>query len=198
MLLLGLFYVHVYDEFHLTRPGTGILLWEAIGQQDNPWGIKAPEGYNLDVAAQTLVQERGLSYGSWQADAVLRDEALDHMKERPGWFVLPTLKRAWRIAALQKPPEAPSNLPGVVLTLTRFLGPLLIPLGALGLYLLRDAPLLRNLLLATWLARVLPFSFLRDELRFEILIVVVYVALIAVVLDGALTRRTASRGLVSV
>lgn len=188
VLLLGLFYVHVYDEFHLTRPGAGILLWEAIGQQDNPWGIKAPDGYNLDAAAVALVQERGLKYGTWEADALLRDEALDHMKERPGWFLLPTLKRVWRIAALQKPSEAPSNLPGVVLTLTRFLGPLLIPISLLGLYLLRDAPLLRNLLAATWLARLLPFSLLRDELRFEILVVAVHVALLAVVLDAALSR----------
>jgi 4-amino-4-deoxy-L-arabinose transferase-like glycosyltransferase len=188
MLLLGVFYLHVYEEFHLTRPGSGILLWEAIGQQDNPWGIKAPEGYNLDAAALALVQARGLTYGTWEADAFLRDEALDHMKERPGWFVVPTLKRAWRIAALQKPPEAPSNLPSVVLTLTRFVGPLLVPLGLLGLYLLKDVPLLRGLLAATWLARLLPFSFLRDELRFEILIVAVYVALLAVVLDVALAR----------
>ena len=131
---------------------------------------------------------RGHTKGTWQADAFLRDEALAHMKERPGWFVLPTLKRIWRIAALQKPPESSSNLPGAVLTATRLVGPLLIPLGALGLYLLRDAPLLRNLLAATWLARVLPFSVLRDELRFEILIVAIYVALLAVVADAALSR----------
>jgi hypothetical protein len=134
------------------------------------------------------VQKRGLTYGTWKADAFLRDEALDHMKSRLGWFVLPTLKRGWRIAALQKPPESSSNLPGAVLTLTRLVGPLLIPLGALGLYVLRDAPLLRNLLAATWLARLLPFSFLRDELRFEILIVAIYVALLAVVLDYGLSR----------
>jgi hypothetical protein len=184
VILLGLFYNHVYGEFHLSRPGVGILLWEAIGQQDNPWGIEAPPGLNLDAAAQELVQARGLAYGTWEADAFLRDEALAHMRVDPAWFVLPTLKRAVRIATLQKPPEAESNLPGVVLTSTRLAGPLLVPLALLGLYLLRDVPLLRNLLLATLLARILPFMFLRDELRFEILVVAVYVALIAVVVDS--------------
>jgi hypothetical protein len=185
-LLLGLFYQDVYGEFHLTRPGAGILLWEGIGQQENPWGIEAPPGQHLDVAAARLVEERGLVYGSWEGDALLRDEALEHMRERPGWFVKSTLQRFLRVIALQKPPEALSNLPESVLTATRLLGPPLLLLSALGLFLARGDALLRNVLLGAWLSRVLPFSFLRDELRFEILLVAVYVVLLAVVVERAL------------
>jgi 4-amino-4-deoxy-L-arabinose transferase-like glycosyltransferase len=187
-LLLGGYFLHIYDEFHLTRPGAGILLWEAIGQQDNPWDIKAPPGRNLDAAAIALTQQRGLPYGSWQGDDMLRSEALDHMKSRPGWFIAPALKRFVRVATIQKSPEAVSNLPGALLTLNKVAGPLLLLFGAFAVYLLRDQPLVRNLLVAAWLSKVTVFSFLRDELRFEILIVALYVMALAVVLDFAWDR----------
>ncbi|HLF78334.1 MAG TPA: hypothetical protein VJB57_12705, partial [Dehalococcoidia bacterium] len=142
----------------------------------------------LDAAALALLQPQGLEYGTWRADNFLRDEAVRHMQSRPGWFIAPTLKRFWRVTTLQKPPEAATNLPGTVASASRIAGPFLLPLAALGLWLARGSPLLRNLLLVAWLSRVLPFSFLRDELRFEILIVAVYVVLLAVVVDEALTR----------
>lgn len=186
-LALALFYQGVYGEFHPTRPGF-ILLWEGIGQQENPWGIAPVEGANLDAAANRLMRANGFEYGTWQGDAFLRDEALGHMRENPGWFLKPTLQRVLRVMTLQKPPEAVSTLPDAVLKATRFAGPVLPLIALAGVWLLRGSPLVRNLLIAAWLSRVLPFAFLRDELRFEILLVGIYVACLALVADEALRR----------
>jgi hypothetical protein len=178
---LSAFYTQTYGEFHLTRPGVGIQLWAAIGQQDNPWGIEAPPGRNIDAAATTLVLQNGHVPGTWEADAFLFQTALSHMRDRPLWFVKPTVTRFFRVTGM--------HVPIGPLWFRIAIGLAVVPLAAIGLKLLCGRSRLIALgVLAVWASRVLPFSFLNDQLRYVIVLVPLYSMLIAVVLDHVLSR----------
>ena len=82
-LLLGLFYPHVYDEFHPYLSGAATWSREALSAQDNP-GASKRRGLTPRRRGPAPVQQHGLTLRHLQG-RLLRDEALDHEEERPGW-----------------------------------------------------------------------------------------------------------------
>lgn len=181
---MGLFTQNAYGEFHLTRPGAGVRLWEGIGQQPNPWGIRNPPGQSLDAAAGNLLRANGLDYGTWTGDGFLLRRALDHMTERPEWFVRPTAERFQRVVTLTGPSGTDDayfrmaiSVAGEEATLAIF-----VPLSIAGAYLLRRKPLILAIIASLWLSTALPFSFFLDEIRNTVSIAPAYIMLSSIAL----------------
>lgn len=153
-LALGLFWYAHYGVFSLTRPGLGLLLWEGIGQGANPWQIQP-----LDTSADELLSAQGLRYATAQSDSFLLREYAVHLANRPD-VILPQI--ATRLVRLMTVSGDAS--------IGRSSGLLLAFAGLSGLALAHS----RRYWLALWLSRVIPFAFMRDEVRFALPLLVVY------------------------
>jgi hypothetical protein len=209
---LGAWYLDQYDEYHFSRPGAGIRVWAAISEtQPNPWNIALlPEDAPMndckciDAAAGALVRAHGYSYGTWEADSFLMSESLNHMLEKPTWFIKPMFDRLQRVLKVDgciaycNRYEGPSIdldvRPCLVTCLNLHLPPdafggsdmsttpiLVAALGLAGL-LLRN-PLAGGLLLAAVVSKVLPFTLMLFYQRDIVLLAAAYVILLAAMAD---------------
>lgn len=180
-LALTVFLYQVYGTWALTRPGVGLLLWEGIGQQPNPWKIQEPPGGSLDTAAGNLLSQRGLNYGYWEGDSFLAREFVDHLFEQPKWFAPVLLTRLVRVLRFRSPGTdwGWGSVPFLGWRLGPHIERIVIPLGILlslvGYYRARHQPILVGACLAVLASRIVPFTFMRDEARFILPILVVYI-----------------------
>lgn len=151
-IALGLFWLSIYDTFSLSRPGSGLLLWEGLGQQANVWNIVP-----TDDAAIALLSANGLRYGTSEGDSFLLHEWAKHVAENPKWFIATVVARFSRI-------------------MRHWHGYLLLIPATLGFVLVRRKhKLLMAICLALWLSRIVPFTLMRDEVRFIAPTFIVYI-----------------------
>ena len=195
---LAFMYHQSYGDYSWSRPGLGILMWEGIGQHSNEWGIEAS-----DPAAQALLEEQGLQYGTPQGDRFLLSQSLEHYIESPGFL----LKAAFfgeaqaiiKSSAVLTGPVVNYGEIGPVLNYgSRFVYLIMAVAGASIMF--RRHRILALILIATWVSIALPFSLLRsNEWRFLLPMVITTLIFAAYFIDWIIQTlaRTKSRVLSS-
>lgn len=169
-IALGLFYLFHYGAFSLTRSGSGLLLWEGLEQSDGG-----------DERAGALLVSNGLAYGTAEGDAFLMREYARHAAETPGLIIRQGVERFARVVTLQGADWGNS------VTNWRALVIGLMALAAAGFYRARRSPV-TWLFVALWLSRVVPFSLMRDEPRFVLPVLVVYIVGASLLLEKRIRR----------
>jgi hypothetical protein len=181
---MGIFNQTVYSEFHMTRPGTGILLWEGLRQEtDQPkTGIRQNSDY--DAAAAEFLLANGRQYGGWEGDALLFRDAIKDIKQEPWSFLSGVINRFKRVIVLDV--ELSGSALGIQFHILRdyVLLPGLILLLIIGTWLLREIPLLAVLNLLTWLAYALPLACGFEEWPYLVMLIPPYL-----VAGGVLATR---------
>jgi hypothetical protein len=188
---LSAFLFGVYGTFNITRPGVGLLLWQGIGQAPNEWGIQP-----TDEAAQDVLASRQMRYGTAEGDNYLLREYMSHLAESPAVVIGSALHRFRRVV-LASPVAWEWNYPGMSHVLRYAIDQLAMPLlligTAFGVYRARRNTFVLCVLAALWLSRVVPFTLMRDESRFILPLLTVYIIGTALAFgkwgNGAIMRR---------
>lgn len=174
-IILGLFWLSVTGIFSVSRPGTGLLLWQGLGQTANQWGIEA-----RDEAAIAFIDDHNLAYGTAAGDGLLLREYVSHATQSPLMVLSQITERSRRVVTLQD--AAWGNY-----ILDQLLSPLLLILAGVGFYVHRRQPM-TWVFVMLWLSRIVPFSIMRDEPRFVLPALVVYIVGTAMLFERNHTR----------
>lgn len=186
---MALLSYQAYGDLSWSRPGLGLLVWQGIGEQSNPWGIEAS-----DEAADALLKAHGLQIGTPEGDRFLLLQAIGHFVESPGFFLKSTflgeIKTVGRSLAVV---HGLRSRFGREMDYSSRLAFLLVAIVGAALMLKRHR-LLAGVLFALWLSMALPFSILRSEWRFLTPMVIAYIISVAYFVDYTIRWLTQRAG----